>query len=415
MTPVIEEQATKKAIDPILLSPEYEWLEVLWKHRCLIAKCSGVGLLIATLTAFLIPRQYESVARLMPPDPPSSATAMMTAAMGGANEPPAVSGLASNLLGTKSQGAIFVGVLQSRTVLDSLVNRFDLRKEYRCSRYIEARTILTERTSVAEEKKSGIISIAVRDEDPNRARDLANAYVEELNRAISQLSMSSGRRERIFLEERIRLAQNELDSASLNLSQFSSRTGTIDMQDQPKTMLEAAAKLQSELIAAQSELRELKAAYAEDNVRVRGLRARIDELQIELHRISGNDPLTDGKEGNDQLYPSIRKAPPLFAIFADRYRRVKTQEAVLDILTRQYELAKVEEAKELPSVKVLDQPVLAEKQSFPPRLSIILGGMLLGMLASGSFVLGENRWREIHPLDPRKVLIRKLFGTQIQR
>src|SRR5437899_10817354 len=152
---------------------------------------------------------------------------------------------------------------------------------------MDARTKLDEKTSISEERKSGIITISVTDHSPQRAAAIANAYVDELNSLVSQLSTSSAHRERMFLEERLKVAKQELDDASSQLAQFSSKNGTLDIQTEGKAMLDAAGTLAGQLIAAQSELEGLRQIYTDNNSRVRALNARVGELRKQLPKLSG--------------------------------------------------------------------------------------------------------------------------------
>jgi capsule polysaccharide export protein KpsE/RkpR len=392
---------------------------LFWSQRLRLLRWLGIGLAVSTALALLLPNRYQSTASLMPPDPQAMSSGAMLAAMAGAASPSATAGLASNLLGAKSASATFLGVIQSRTAQDDLINRFDLRKVYGYKRYIDAREKLAARTSVKEDAKTGVISVTVTDSDAERARDLARAYVEELDKLVAQLSTSSARRERVFLEERLKAVQVDLDGAARELSQFSSRNATLDMQNQGKTLVDAAARLQGELIVAQSEMRGLEAVYSDNNTRVRAARARIAELERQLRVLSGRAETGDGGDlAPGQLYPSLRRLPLLGVTYAGLYRRVKVQEAVYEVLTKQYELAKVQEAREIPTVKVLDQPTLPEKKSFPPRLLIVAVGTFLTALLAAIRLSSENFWRNLEGSDPRRILaleIRETFQTSIAR
>jgi uncharacterized protein involved in exopolysaccharide biosynthesis len=266
---------------------------------------------------------------------------------------------------------------------------------------------------IAEDRKSGIITITFTDNDPRRAAAVASEYVAELNTVVSQLSTSSAHRERVFLEERIAQVKQDLESAEKDFSQFASKNGAIDIKEQGRAMVESAASLEGQLIAAQSELQGLKQIYSENNVRVRSLRARIAELQNQLQQLGGKQEIgTDAtaSDSND-LYPSIRKLPLLGVPYADLYRRTRVQEAVFESLTQEYELAKVAEAKEIPSVRVLDPPEVPEHKSFPPRLAIMFLGTFLCCAAATLFVLAKSRWQEIDSHDAQKVLVADVFRS----
>jgi capsule polysaccharide export protein KpsE/RkpR len=386
-------------------------LQLLWRNRALLLKFGLCALLASTLVAFLIPPRYESTARLMPPDNQSAsglaaAAAALTAGAGG------LSSLAGDYLGLKSTSDVFVGVLTSRTVQDKLIQQFDLKKLYWDRRMEDARADLAERTSISIERKSQIITIAVTDRSPLRAAAMTQAYVEELNRLVAELSTSSARRERIFLESRLQDVSQELETAEKEFSQFSSKNAAIDIKEQGRAMVEAAATLQGQLIAAQSQLEGLRQIYADNNVRVRSVRARIDELERQLEKIGGKGESTSSlaSQPGDSMYPSIRKLPLLGVEYADLYRRTKVQEAVFETLTKEYELAKVQEAKEIPTVKVLDSANIPERKSFPPRLAIMYFGTALGLVVAAAWVLGNEKWQRTDAADPRKMFAQEVLS-----
>ncbi|HUJ93587.1 MAG TPA: Wzz/FepE/Etk N-terminal domain-containing protein [Candidatus Bathyarchaeia archaeon] len=414
-------------------------LRLLWSRRPLLVRTSAIALLTSTLVAFLIPRSYTSTAQLMPPDTQSASGMAMMAAMA-AKGSSGLAGIAGDLLGLKSSGALFIGVLRSQTAQDRLIQQFDLQRVYALygkKLLVDARARLDENTAISEDRKSGIISISVTDHDPQRAAALANAYVDGLNSLVAQLSTSAAHRERVFLEERLKVAKLDLDDAANQLALFSSKNNTLDIQTEGKAMLDAAGTLAGQLIAAQSELEGLRQIYTDNNSRVRALSARVGELRKQLEKLGGSqeagtagrpangavsagaDPPTapqapdvtaSGRIGN-MPFPTIRNLPLLGAKYGDYYRRAKIQETVFELLTEQYELAKVEEAKETPSVKVLDPGRVPERKSFPPRLLIIFLGTGLACACSVVWVLAVKSWEQADPNDPRKILAREVTAT----
>ena len=400
-------------------------LRLLWDSRRSLFRAAALGILASTLVAFLIPKSYTSTTQLMPPDPQSTSGMAMMAAMA-AKVGGGLGSAAGDLLGVKSSGALFIGVLRSQTAQDRLIQQFDLKKLYGKRLIADARTNLDENTSISEDRKSGIITISVTDHSPQRAAALANAYVDELNTLVSELSTSSAHRERVFLEERLKVAKQDLDDASNQLAQFSSKNNTLDIQQEGKAMLDAAGTIAGEMIAAQSQLEGIRQIYTEKNARVLSLKARVAELRRQLEKLGGTQANTvngtsasteqtgdpsAAKAGGGLPYPTIRSLPLLGAKYADYYRRAKIQETVYELLTEQSELAKVQEAKETPSVKVLDPARIPEKKSFPPRLVIMFLGTFLTFALSMVWVLGSARWEEADPQDPRKVLLQEVAGT----
>jgi capsule polysaccharide export protein KpsE/RkpR len=444
----VKENAT--AADPQLLErgPRYEEtserreavaerqaqiLRLLWDRRKLLGRAAMIGLVASTLIVFLIPKSYTATAELMPPDQQSTSGIAMMAAMAakaggglsGASSGGGLAGVAGDLLGMKNTGALFIGVLRSETSQDRIVEQFDLKKIYHTGLTTDARKILDARTTILEDRKSGIISIGVTDQNPQRAAAIANAYVDELNSLVASLSTSAAHRERVFLEERLKLVKVDLDNAVNALGQFSSKNDTLDIQSEGKAMLEAAGTVAGELIAAQSELEGLRQIYTDNNPRVQSLSARVAALRKQLEKLGGQpessvhgtDPVTGrtvvppSEKAGDMPFPTIRNLPLLGAQYADYYRNAKIQETVFELLTEQYELAKVEEAKETPSVKVLDPGRVPEKKSFPPRLLMIFLGTFLMVASAVIWTLGTKKWEDAGPNDPRKVLAQEVVAT----
>jgi uncharacterized protein involved in exopolysaccharide biosynthesis len=387
------------------------YLELFWRHRRILLRAGLYAALASVAVALLIPVRYQAATRLMPPDSQSNSSLGLLAAMsarGGSGA--ALGGLAGDLLGIKSSGALFVGLLASDTVEDRLIEKFQLEKLYGTPKIEDARAVLSGRTNVSEDRKSGIITIVVWDRDPKLAAAMADAYVTELDRLVAQLSTSSARRERVFLEERLKQVKTDLDTAANNFSAFASKNTAIDIPAQGRAMVEAAATLQGELIASQAELSSLQQVYADGNVRVRAAEARARELQKKLNEVGGSG--TQDELMNDKsMYPSIRRLPLLGVTYADLYRRTKIQETVFELLTQQYELAKVQEAKEIPSVKVLDPAIVPTKKSFPPRSIIVMIGTLLGVVGTMIWIAGKVRWENVAMDDPRKVFATGVFKT----
>jgi uncharacterized protein involved in exopolysaccharide biosynthesis len=395
---------------------------ILWQHRSFLGAVLLRSALLVALVALLLPATYESKTELMPPDQQSGAVGMLSALMGAGSSSsssltssgPGMSsgmmGMASDMLGLKTSGALFISILSSDSVQDKLINRFDLRREYWVSTYMAARKKLAARTEFEEDKKSGVITVRVQDHDPGRAAALAAAYVEELNHLVADLNTSAAHRERLFLEERLKVVKQELDQSSKEFSEFSSSHSTLDLKDQGQAMVQAAATLQGQEIAAQAELRGLEQIYTSNNVRVKEAKARIAELQHQVEKLGGAATQPEPDMDKADLYPSIRQLPVLGVTFTDLYRRFRINETVFESLTKQYELARVEEAKEIPSVKVLVPAQRPEGRHGPPRTLIFLGGTLLSLVLGSAWVLGREAWEDIGPGNHRKLFVEEVAG-----
>lgn len=383
-----------------------EKLWVLWRSRRFLWGVIWKTLTASIVLAFLVPSHYKSAIRFVPGENSSasgssSMMGLMSKALGNENSSMGFGLDAASLLGAKTPGAFYVEVLKSRTVQDRLINRFDLRARYAKSTYLEARKKLARFTDIEEDKKSGVITLTVTDYEPKMAAQIANAYVDELNRLAVDLNTSSAHRERQFLEERLATAKQDLARASAALSQFTTKNSMVDPQNEGRAVMDAAARMQGELIASETELKGLQQIYSDDNVRVRTLKARMAELQSQLRKLVGqnNDGFgQDPSAGLSGPYPSMHTLPGLGSRYADLYRETKIQEAVYAFVTQQFEMAKIQEAKELPIVRVMDAGVAPEKRSSPIR-SLIVGGSVLGaFLLACLWVVGKYRWQQI-PVD----------------
>jgi uncharacterized protein involved in exopolysaccharide biosynthesis len=388
------------------------WVSIatlLWEQRRALMRLALITLLVSGIVAFLLPKHYESKARIMPPE--QGGAAAMLAAMSGKVVPTALSALAGNLMGFRNNGPLFVDLLSSGTVSSHLIDRFNLQTVYWKRYRQDAAKKLARRTEISEDRKSGVITITVTDTDRGRARDMTQAYINELDQLLAQVNTSAAGRERLFIEQRLASVQRELEVAQSDLSEFSSKTTTLDIKDQTRAMVEAGAKLQAQLIVARSEVQSLSQIYADENVRVRAAQARATELERQLNTLAGSANGEASEAAAGQLYPPLRKLPILAVTWADLYRKVKVQEAVFELLTEQYELARIEEARSIPSVRVIDAPSWPEKKSFPPRLLIMVFSTILVIFLRCWFILARERWRAVSELDSRKALALRVWNS----
>ncbi len=400
------------------LPAHHAWVanaDLLWRHRRIIIRTAIVAFLFSLAIAFLIPKRYKASASIMPPDQGGGGAAMIAALAGHAGGAlGGLGGLAGSLLGTHNTSALFVDLLHSGTVSGHLITRFGLQHVYRKRYLSDTGKYLARHTTVVDDKKSGVITITVEDTDPRRARDLVQAYLEELNQIVTQTNTSSARQERLFIEHRLTSVRDELERAQLDLSNFSSTHSTIDIKEQTRAMVDAAAHLQGQLIAGQSELGSLQQIYGDGNVRVRAAQARVGSLQHQLTRMSGTSaalPAGDAPLSSTELYPPLRQLPRLAVPYADLYRRVRVQETVFELLTQEYEMARIQEAKDIPVISVIDAPTIPDKKSFPPRLILALILTILACIAAAAFILVRDRWLHLPEIDSRKTLIRTMQAS----
>jgi capsule polysaccharide export protein KpsE/RkpR len=426
----LDETSRERAHEtPVSFAPNVvaapDWVRnatTLWERRRLMFRTAAVSLLLSLLIAFALPKRYKSSAQIMPPSNSSGPTAMLAAlagrALGGTS---GLSSLAGSLLGGNNTTPLFVELLRSGTVAGHLMDRFHLQSTYHKRYRADTAKYLARHTTITDDKKSGVITIIVEDTDPRRARDLAQGYLDELNLLVTHTSTSSAHQERVFIERRLQKVKTDLEQAQQQMSEFSSTHGTVDIKEQGRAMVDAASKLQAQMILEQANLTSLRQIYGDGNVRVRATQARIGVLQSQLTKISGSSaPLPVGETGSDEqhstltgsdLYPPLRQLPRLAVPYANLYREVRVQETVFELLTQQYELARIQEAKDVPVVSVIDSPGIPEKKSFPPRLLLTLLLTVVSTSIAAALLLAWNRWLHISVSDPRKMLAHEIYGT----
>jgi len=394
------------------------WL--LWHERRLFWRVAWKTFVLAFLISFLLPKHYEAVIKVVPGENSSSGMMGIPGKLANMSNSAAGSGIslaldATGLLGAKTPTAFYVEILKSRSVQDRIIDGFNLRVRYWKTGkwfprdYYTTRRKLKSFTDIDEDKKSNVITVTVTDYDRDMAAQIANAYVTELNRAAAELNTGEAHRERMFLEGRLKEAKQDLDQTALALSQYSSKNTIMDPQDQGRAMMDAAARVQGEIIAGEAELKGLQQIYSDDNVRVRTLKARLETLRGRLRSMAGKQ-----SEAASADYPSMSTLPILGYRYSDLSRQTKIQEAVFEFLTQQYETAKIDEAKELPTVRVMDPAVPPERKSSPHRILIWISSVAGVLLLTAFWVLGKNSWEQMSPDDSRRLLAAEV-GAEIRR
>jgi uncharacterized protein involved in exopolysaccharide biosynthesis len=423
MTATIHETAPPASTQPI------HWAVramLLWQHRRTLARVTVISLVAGLCIAFAIPKRYKAVTSIMPPDQQGSGALLLSALAGRSGGLGSLGSLAGGLFSGHPTTALYEDLLKSGTVGGHLIDRFHLQKVYHTRYRFSTAKHLARLTTVTDDKKSGVITITVQDKDPVRARDLAQGYLDELNNLLTRTSTSSARQERIFIENRLHSVGVDLEQAQLALSEFSSKNNAIDIKEQTRGLVDAGARVQGELLVEQSGLQSLRQIYGDGNVRVRETEARITSLQHDLQKMTGSsaplafgdasvDHTTPDADDKGELYPPLRQLPRLAVPYADLYRRVRVQETVFELLTQQYEMARIEEAKDVPVVTVIDPPGVPEKKSFPPRILLTLLFTFLSFAGASTLILIRDHWAKVDPYDPSKMLAAEVLPVLQRR
>jgi uncharacterized protein involved in exopolysaccharide biosynthesis len=366
--------------------PKADNVRVLVREWRRLAGILSLFLMMGLVLAFVIPPVYESSAAVMPSDAPTVGGATMTQ-----NSLAGMAAIASGAvdLGLHTPGAKFIVILHSKTLADRLVDRFNLMQVYRAKLRSLARETLANNTIILEDRRTGLITITVRDHDKQRARDLAQAYTEELNRLNAEMNAGAAHQQRVFLEQRLEEVKTQLDKTSNELANFSSRSAVF-APDQLKAQAESAAKLEGTLMGLQTTLSGLLERYTEKNLRVQEVEAQIASVQEQLRKLRGNQPSGGSGGGSEPLFPNLSSLSHLQPAYTGLLRDSKGLTAVYEILEQQLELAKIEEVKELPTIRVLDTPELADFRVSPHRRAILMVAGFFGLLVGAGYVLLRN-------------------------
>lgn len=397
----LEEQDAVEELRSASHSPYLRrWLPLVLQNARGILRFVSVGTVAALVLSFVLPVRYQSEARLLPSNSDAGGGKLLKM-LGGMADAAIMAGYTGSDAGGGADAGRFIGILRSRTVADHIIDQFGLMKVYGTSKREIARDRLQQHTTIVEERKSGQIVLDVTDHDAKRAAEIVQAYINELNTLNAKLDTTAAHVEREFLEQRIKEVGAELNTAAEQLSEFSKKNTMIGLGEQQKSMLEGAAHVQGELIAARTELSGLEQLYSENNYRVREARARAGRLTKELQKLRGSDSGDD----KNAMFPSIRELPELGKNYAELYKQTKTLEMTSEMLSRQLEMVKTEEVKELPVIRVLDPPEVAQSKTWPPRKLITACALLLSFVVAVGWVIGRQVWAELSPNHEAKVVI----------
>jgi len=359
-----------------------DYARVIWRHTLLIIGVVAVGVVVVFFYTVRQPRIYESTASVLVPRESGGGLAASLAVSGALQQIPGLSvpSLAPNR-------DLLIGVLKSRTMAERVVERFRLQERYQARHAQEAARALQGLTAVAVSRE-GLILLTVEEQDPVLAAAIANYYLEELGRYISNLGSGEASRQRVFIGEQLGLAKRQLVVAEDALRRFQEQNKAIILQDQTKGAIDAAARLKGEIVAAEVQLQVLRSFATESNPEIISVRRRLEEMKRQLTQVQYGESQVGGPRNagrRQEISVPFAKVPQLSLELARNSRDVKTYETVVTLLTQQLEQAKIAEARDLPAFQVLDPALPALHASRPRlRLSLMIAGV--GSLLVGLFL-----------------------------
>src|SRR4030043_713169 len=365
-----------------------DYLIVLLKRKKLIISITLGAAAIAAIIVFIMTPIYRAETRIPPPQTGSSSIAVgMLSQMAGAQ------GITESL-GLKTPSDLYVGMLESRTIADRIIDRFNLMELYKAEYREDARKELLEDVLKAEtDKNTDIITIGVEDKNPKRAADMANAFVEELKNLTKGLAVTEAAQRRLFFEEQLKDTKMALVKAEEEMQGFQEKTGALQVDAQTKAVIEGIAMLRAQIAAKEVQLKVMRTYATAQNPDLQRAEDELNGLKAELGKLEAK-----GGSGHDPLIPTGR-IPEIGTEYARKLRDLKFNETLYELLAKQFEAAKLDEAKEAAIIQVIDKAIPPEKRAKPKRILMVLIATFTGFFLS-IFVAFFAEYKERASKDP---------------
>ncbi len=332
-------------------------LIVLAKHKKLIVGLPLIAGVAAVVWSLLMPNTYTATTKLLPPQQSQSTAVGMLAQLGG------LAGVAGGALGIKSPSDTYVGMLRSRTVADAIIARFDLNALFQRKLQSDTRQALQNMTRIRAEK-DGVMTIEVEYTDPKQAAALANAYIDELYKLTNVLAVTEASQRRLFFERQLLHAKENLLKAEIAAKQSLEKGGIVQVEGQGRTMLEAAARLRGQITVKEVQIGAMRAFAAYRNPALFLAQQELDVMKRELAKMEG---LGAGKARENSTEPNSQGIDSLSSL-----RDIKYYETIYELLAKQFELAKIDEAKDSTIIQVLDKAIEPDRKSGPNRRQLVM-------------------------------------------
>lgn len=365
-------------------------LVVILREKQKILRATAAAAFASSLIALLLPAEFSARAVILPPHEDRSGLA--PAALGVLAELSAggTSGALSSAFGLKTPTDLYIGMLKSRSVADALIHRFDLQTLYGADSATEAREELEKNVSVSN-GADGLISVIVEDEDAQRAADMANAYVDELEKLTRRIAITEAAQRRLFIEQQITLTQEKLADAEDALKRTQERTGVIDLDNQGKAIIEAVAELRAQAAAKEVQIATMQSFAAPGHPDVIRARRELSGLRAQIGKLERSSTSGDG-----DIMVAIGKMPEAGLEYLRKLRDAKYQQAVYELLVKQYESARVDEARNSVVIQVVDAAVVPEEETGPRRVLIVLLATAFALILSILWAVARHGWVRVH-------------------
>jgi len=383
-------------------------LIILASKKWLILKITAVFGIVALLVSLVLPKRFTAMATVLPPQQNSSLSSMLASQLGGSLGSLALlAGGGSGLL--KNPNDMYVAMFKSQTVEDAMIHQFELMKEYKKKRLSDARKAFEGKFTIDGTDKDGLLHLSVEDKNPQRAADLANGWVDQFRKLSESLAISEASQRRLFFGNQLQQAKDNLANAEEALKETEQKTGMIQVGAQASALIQSAAILRAQIVAKQVQLQALRSYATNENSRVVETQQELDSLQAQLAKLGGS-----GDVSSAGLILPKGQVPEAGLEYTRKLRDVEYQQTLFEILARQFELAKLDEAKEGAVIQVVDPALPPDRKSFPKRGLITIIAAILGFIV-GSFVVlagaGLERLRRDPEASGKLILLRRAVGS----
>jgi uncharacterized protein involved in exopolysaccharide biosynthesis len=369
-------------------------LITLSRRRIFIFWLTLAAAVLAAIAVLFVPNKYTATTMVLPPQQNSSMTSALLGQLGGSGG--ALASVAGAGLGIKNPGDMYVSLFRSRTVEDSVIQRFGLMARYRTTRMTDARRAFEDHSSVILGSKDGLIRIAVTEHDPKFAAEIANGYVDEFRKLSANLAITEASQRRIFFQQQLLDANENLATAEEAMKHTEQSTGVLQIDSQARSLIESAAILRGQIAAKEVQLQAMRSFATEDNPQMVTAGQELAALRIQLAKLSG----TNQESSSDIIVPK-GNIPEAGMEYIRKLRDVKYYETIMELIAKQFEMAKLDEARQGAVIQVADVAVPPDKKSSPHRAVIVVLMSLIAFVASVLWVLGAARWQQTMR-DPEK-------------
>jgi uncharacterized protein involved in exopolysaccharide biosynthesis len=349
-----------------------DFLIIFSKHWRFIFSFTLGAAFLTTIAVFFIPNQFTASTLVLPPSQNSSVSSALMGQLGGSG---ALASVAGASLGIKSPGDIYISLFRSRTVEDSLIQRFDLMSRYHKKRLSDTRQALVSHSSVTLGTKDGLIYISVTDRDPGMAAEMANGYVDEFKKLSANLAVTEASQRRLFFQQQLLSANEKLAGAEEEMKRTEKSTGVLQIDSQAKSLIESAAILRGQVSAKEVQLQAMRSYATENNPEMVVVEQELVGLKGQLAGLSG----TAENPASDIIMPK-GNIPESGIEYIRKLRDMKYYETISELLAKQFEIAKMDEARQGAIVQVADVAVPPDKKSSPHRTLITLLVALVAFL-----------------------------------